>query len=554
MLLILSFLGVVALGTAVSAGWALSHSAAGFSGLIDGPERAARALASANRELAWVERSMLQNIWSTSEEANAQYNKETDQAAINFRHHISEAVSAMPNGGSQIESLRQRFERTLSGSCATTRAMANASTTLDGNAKAMDELNRVCGQELAGLSHDATALVSSLADESSVQSAALKKQAFNFLILFSAGDGALLLLTFGGAVALTRSTIVRPLEVLVRAVERMASGHIDVAVSHIDRRDEIGSISQAVEIFRRQLNEASAERQAREVENAAKMRRAELLDEITQRFEHNVSALTQGLAGAATEIEATARSMTGVADQTTQQTVIVAGAAEETSANVQTVAAATEELSASVQEIVHQVTQSAQIAGRAVENAARTDATVRRLAATAERIAQFVSVISNIASQTNLLALNATIEAARAGEAGRGFAVVASEVKELAGQTAKATGEIGERITEIQSATREAVADIDAISRIIAEMATYASSIAAAMEEQGAATQEIARNVQQAAHGTGQVTTNISGVREGAGQTGAAASQVLSAAQELARHSESLTREVGGFLADVKAA
>ena len=348
--------------------------------------------------------------------------------------------------------------------------------------------------------------------------------------------------------------VTRPLRAMTGAMGRLAGGDLEVAVAGTQRKDEVGVLAQALQVFKD--NAVTARRLAaeQEVEDMAKMRRAELLDEITKRFEHNVSALTQGLAGAATEMEATAQSMTGVADQTTQQTVIVAGAAEETSANVQTVAAATEELSASVQEIVHQVTQSAQIAGRAVENAARTDATVRRLAATAERITEFVAVISNIASQTNLLALNATIEAARAGEAGRGFAVVAAEVKELAGQTAQATSQIGERITEIQSATQEAVADIGAISRIIAEMSSFSSSIAAAMEEQGATTQEITRNVQEAARGTEQVTTNISGVREGAGQTGAAASQVLSAAQELARHSESLTQEVGSFLANVKAA
>ena len=348
--------------------------------------------------------------------------------------------------------------------------------------------------------------------------------------------------------------VTRPLHAMTAAMGRLAGGDLEVAVAGIARKDEVGLLARALQVFKDSAIMARRLAAEQEMENAAKMRRAELLDQITKRFEHNVSALTQGLAGAATEMEATAQSMTGVADQTTQQTVIVAGAAEETSANVQTVAAATEELSASVQEIVHQVTQSAQIAGRAVENASRTDATVRRLAATAERITEFVSVISNIAAQTNLLALNATIEAARAGEAGRGFAVVASEVKELAGQTTKATGEIGERITEIQSATQEAVTDIGAISRIIAEMSTYASSIAAAMEEQGAATQEITRNVQEAAYGTEQVTTNISSVREGAGQTGAAASQVLSAAQELARHSESLTQEVSSFLANVRAA
>lgn len=348
--------------------------------------------------------------------------------------------------------------------------------------------------------------------------------------------------------------IVQPIRLLTGAMSNLSAGRMNEAVPGQERGDEIGLMARAVQVFKEGLIAKQAAEVAAAEEADAKMRRAILLDDLTKRFERNVSVLTQGLAGAATEMEATAQSMTATADQTTHQTLSVVGAAQQTSANVQTVAAASEEMSASVAEIVQQVSQSAQIANMAVEKAQSTDATVQRLAATAERISSAVSIISTIASQTNLLALNATIEAARAGEAGRGFAVVATEVKELAGQTSRATGEIGERIGEIQSATDEAVADIREISRVIAEMSAYAGSIAAAMEEQGAATQEITRNVQQAAQGTEQVTRNIAGVREGAGQTSTAAAQVLSAAQELARHSVSLSQEVNTFLSNVKAA
>ncbi len=375
-------------------------------------------------------------------------------------------------------------------------------------------------------------------------------EARNLMLLTAAGLLALALL---GAWWAARS-LATPIMRMTATMKTLAQGETNVEVTDTDRIDEIGAMAGAVQIFKdaliakRQADEAAA------IEAEAKMRRAQMLDQLTKQFEANVSVLTSGLSAAATQMEATAQSMTSVADQTTSQSVSVASAAEQTSANVQTVAAATEELSISIREIASQVGQSSRIAEQAVMDAQRTNETVQTLAASAERIGDVVQLINNIASQTNLLALNATIEAARAGEAGKGFAVVASEVKHLATQTSKATEEISAQIGSVQQATAEAVQAIQTIARTIGEMSQISVSIAAAMEEQGAATAEISRNVQEAARGTEAVTGNINEVRQGAGETGLAASQVLSSAQELARHSETLSREVGSFLNGVKAA
>ena len=363
------------------------------------------------------------------------------------------------------------------------------------------------------------------------------------------------LLLVGGMFFLIGRSIVKPINAMTGAMRKIAAGETSTAIPAQERRDEVGAMAQSVQVFKDSMIEATRLRGEQDVLKAqADGDRKLLLRKMADDFESGVRTSLDTLAGAATEMQATSKSMSATAEQASHQATTVAAVAEQASANVQTVAAATEELSSSVSEIGRQVTESTQIAGQAVAEANRTNVTVQGLSAAAQKIGDVVKLISDIASQTNLLALNATIEAARAGEAGRGFAVVANEVKSLASQTAKATDEISAQVSAMQGATADAVQAIESIGRTIGAINEIASAISVAVEQQGAATREIARSVQEAAQGTGQVSSNISGVNQSADKTGTAANKVLFSAEQLSGQAAVLRADVDRFVANIRAA
>lgn len=277
-------------------------------------------------------------------------------------------------------------------------------------------------------------------------------------------------------------------------------------------------------------------------------------ERMATQFEETVKGAVDRLHRQLAGMEDESKGMAEMADGMANRSTAVASAAAQATMNVETVASAAEEMASSIGEIARQVSQSSDIAQKAVAEAQATNQTVEQLAHAAERIGEVVDMISNIASQTNLLALNATIEAARAGEAGRGFGVVASEVKSLAAQTSKATDEIAAQITAIQDITSGAVGAIRGISATIEEIDSIASSISVAVEEQSSATGEISRNVQEAAQGTQKVTEEIASVRDVSDHTGSAALGLYSSAQELQQDAGALSREVSGFLDTLRSA
>ena len=363
-----------------------------------------------------------------------------------------------------------------------------------------------------------------------VEAAHVEAKRLEIISLAAGGAGVVLALFI--AVVATRA-ITRPLARAVGVADELSRGNLTVTIQ-AESRDETGQLLDAMGVMAGNLR-----RMFGDINQGV----ATLSSSFSE-----LASVSKQLTSSARDTSAQASAVAVATEEMSANFHSVSAAMEQSSGNVQMVATAAEEMSATVSEIAQSTDKARTITASAVEQSRLASEKMGVLGESATKIGRVTQMINDISEQTNLLALNATIEAARAGDAGKGFAVVANEIKELARQTATATGDIREQIEGMQATTSTTVTDIESISRVIAEINDVITTIATAVEEQSVTTNDIAGNITQASQGIGEVNQNvaqassvvadisrdIAGINQQSSQVGDASGQVQESAQSLA--------------------
>ena len=378
-----------------------------------------------------------------------------------------------------------------------------AETNLSDTARAIEPLLDMLHEGAEKLARDQSAIV----DREVTQAVKIALAVSAIMVILALISASLL----AGAIA-------KPVQAVAQALERIASNDFTIALT-TTRKDEIGDMTRALNRTAMALRQTIGE----------------------------VAVQSQTVDERAKEVDVVSTQVATTAEENTAKASSAASAAQEVSASVATVAAASEEMTAAISEISRHVSEVAEVANRANQQATGARTEMESLKKSTDQISDALQIIRAIAEQTNLLALNATIEAARAGEAGRGFAVVASEVKNLARQSAEATVQIDALVQAVQSKAGTANIAITDVANVVRHISEVQATVASAVEEQTATTKEIGRSVNEVNEGVAEISRAITGVNEAASVASTAATQANGVATGLKDAARTLSALVARF-------
>ncbi|MDF0543475.1 methyl-accepting chemotaxis protein [Sphingobium sp. H39-3-25] len=370
------------------------------------------------------------------------------------------------------------------------------------------------------------------------------------------GEGNLMRVAIHAIAVILQFAVLGYLTVQLRALMlRQAEARIEsekLAAEAIERQQQIESAMHATREAERREADERLRREALERE-ASTSRRDDMLA-VAHAFHASVAEVIQSVSTASIALEQSAVSLNRIAHKASHEATETAAHARQSSDAADILAGRIKDLSGSISAIAASAEQQALLSGDAHALSTSGHDIVRDLARRSCTIMDFAESIHEIASRTNLLALNATIEAARAGDVGRGFAVVAGEVKQLAGQTANATGEIRLLSDSVQTSADSADDTLNRIARIMGNLDDSAQAIRSTVELQRETSLVIEQTARETATGATQIAHQIDAVVSMASVTEALSGKVSNAASDLALGARTLQQASDDFVSRIRAA